>query len=142
MVEPEEVYNTKVLELAANMPRAGRLKNPQATASAQSRLCGSRITVDLCMADGVVTEYAQDVRACLLGQASAAIMGANIIGSTAAELREVGAKMRAMLKGNGHVPTGRWADLAILKSVRHYPARHASTLLAFDAVEEAIAKLE
>jgi NifU-like protein involved in Fe-S cluster formation len=131
-----------VLELSANMPRAGRLESPDATASAHSRLCGSRITVDLKMEGDRVTDYAQDVRACLLGQTSAAVMGANIVGSTAAELRAVGAQMRRMLKGGGQPPSGRWADLAILEMVRDYKARHASTLLVFDAVEDAIAEIE
>ena len=98
MVDLEDIYTERVLQLSANIPRTGRLASPDATARAQSKLCGSRIAVDLCMAGGKVTDYAQDVRACMLGQTSAAVMGANIVGSTAAELREVGAQMRAMLK--------------------------------------------
>ncbi|MBT3070587.1 iron-sulfur cluster assembly scaffold protein [Rhodomicrobium sp. Az07] len=142
MANPEDIYTGRVLELSANMPRSGRLETPDATASAHSRLCGSRITVDLRMEGDRVTDYAQDVRACLLGQTSAAVMGANIVGSTAAELRSVGAKMRRMLKEGGEPPSGRWADLAILEMVREYKARHASTLLVFDAVEDAIAEIE
>ena len=142
MVELEDIYSAKVLELSANMPRTGRLAAPDATASAYSRLCGSRITVDLTMEGDVVTDYAQDVRACLLGQTSAAVMGARIVGSTSAELREVGARMRRMLKGGGEPPSGRWADLAFLEMVRDYKPRHASTLLVFDAVEDAIAQIE
>ncbi|ADP70313.1 nitrogen-fixing NifU domain protein [Rhodomicrobium vannielii ATCC 17100] len=142
MANLEDIYTGRVLELSANMPRAGRLESPDATASAHSRLCGSRITVDLKMEGDRVTDYAQDVRACLLGQTSAAVMGANIVGSTAAELRAVGAKMRRMLKDGGEPPSGRWADLAILEMVRDYKARHASTLLVFDAVEDAIAEIE
>jgi NifU-like protein involved in Fe-S cluster formation len=142
MVDLEDIYSERVLALSANMPRAGRLTSPDATATAYSKLCGSRITVDLSMRDGIVTDYAQDVRACLLGQTSAAVMGAQIVGSTAAELREVAAAMRAMLKENGDPPRGRWADLAILEMVRDYKARHASTLLVFDAVEDAIAQIE
>ena len=142
MVDLNEIYTTKVLELAANMPLGGRLGAPDATASAYSKLCGSRIIVDLKVKGDVVSEYAQDVRACLLGQASAAIMGANIVGSTTAELREVGAQMRSMLKENGPPPQGRWSDLMLLESVRTYKARHASTLLVFDAVEAALAQIE
>ncbi|MGO8954334.1 MAG: iron-sulfur cluster assembly scaffold protein [Rhodomicrobium sp.] len=142
MVDLEDIYTGRVLELSANIPRTGRLASPDATASAHSKLCGSRITVNLNMEGDRVTDYAQDVRACMLGQTSAAVMGANIVGSTAAELREVGAQMRAMLKEGGPPPGGRWSDLAILETVRSYKARHASTLLVFDAVEEAIAEIE
>jgi NifU-like protein involved in Fe-S cluster formation len=142
MAELEDIYSERVLELSANIPRTGRLADAHATASAHSKLCGSRITIDLKMEAGTVTDYAQDVRACMLGQTSAAVMGANIVGSTASELREVGVKMRAMLKEGGPPPGGRWRDLAILETVRDYKARHPSTLLVFDAVEEAIAKIE
>jgi NifU-like protein involved in Fe-S cluster formation len=142
MVDLEDIYTEKVLELSANMPRTGRLGEPDATASAFSKLCGSRITIDLKMEGDTITDYAQDVRACLLGQTSAAIMGAQAVGSTAAELREIGARMRRMLKENGPPPAGRWSELAILEMVRDYKARHASTLLVFDAVEDAIAQIE
>jgi NifU-like protein involved in Fe-S cluster formation len=142
MVDLEDIYSERVLQLSANMPRTGRLPDADATASAHSKLCGSRITVGLKMEGDRVTDYAQDVRACLLGQTSAAVMGANIVGSTAEELRAVGAQMRAMLHERGAPPTGRWADLAILEIVRAYKARHASTLLVFDAVEDAIAQIE
>jgi NifU-like protein involved in Fe-S cluster formation len=142
MADLEDIYTDKVLQLSATMPRAGRLENPDATASAHSKLCGSRITIDLKMEDGVVTDYAQDVRACLLGQSSASIMGANIVGSRAAELRDVAGQMRRMLKEGAAPPSGRWGDLAILEVVRDFKARHASTLLVFDAVEDAIAQIE
>ncbi len=142
MVDLEDIYSDRVLQLSANMPRAGRLSDPDATASAHSKLCGSRIRIDLKMSGDTVTDYAQDVRACLLGQTSAAIMGANIVGSTAAELRAVGAQMRTMLKEGGKPPAGRWSDLAVLEIVRDYKARHASTLLVFDAVEDAIGEIE
>ncbi len=142
MVDLEDIYTERVLQLSANMPRTGRLPDPDATASAHSKLCGSRITVGLKMEGGTVIDYAQDVRACLLGQTSAAVMGANIVGSTADEVRAVGAQMRAMLKDHGAPPDGRWADLAILEIVRAYKARHASTLLVFDAVEDAISQIE
>lgn len=142
MAELEDIYSEKVLLLSGTIPRTGRLRDADATASAHSKLCGSRITVDLKMRDGVVTDYAQDVRACLLGQTSASVMGTNIVGSEAGELREIGAQMRRMLKEGGSPPGGRWSDLAILELVRDYKARHASTLLVFDAVEEAIAAVE
>ncbi len=94
------------------------------------------------MEDDVVTDYGQSVKACLLGQTSAAVMGREIVGSTAAELRAVGAAMRKMLKAGGPPPQGRWADLAVLQPVKDYKARQASTLLVFDAVEDAIAQIE
>jgi NifU-like protein involved in Fe-S cluster formation len=142
VLDLEDLYTGRILELSANMPRTGRLASPHATATAHSKLCGSVITVDLCMEGGIVTDYAQDVHACLLGQTSAAVMGAEIVGSTADELREVAAIMRRMLKQGGPPPVGRWADLAILELVRDYKARHASTLLVFDAVEDALRQIE
>ncbi len=142
MVDLEDIYSQRVLDLSANIPRTGRLEEPHGIASVYSKLCGSRITVTLKMEGDTVTDYAQDVRACLLGQTSAAVMGANIVGTTAAELRDVRAQMHRMLREGGEPPGGRWSDLAILKSVRYYKARHASTLLVFDAVEEAIAAIE
>ena len=142
MTRPEDIYSQRLLELAASMPRAQRLIAPQATAKAHSKLCGSTVEVDLVMEGDVVTDYGQTVRACLLGQTAAAIMGREIVGSTAAELRQVGATMRKMLKENGPPPTGRWQDLALLEPVRDYKARQPSTLLVFDAVEDAIDQIE
>jgi NifU-like protein involved in Fe-S cluster formation len=139
---PEDIYSQRILEIAANIPRAVRLPHPDATATAVSKLCGSRVTVDLSMRGDVVTDYGQSVKACLLGQSSSAIMGREIVGSTAAELRAVGAAMRKMLKEGGPPPDGRWADLAALQPVKDYKARHASTLLVFDAVEDAIGQIE
>jgi NifU-like protein involved in Fe-S cluster formation len=142
MTLPDDIYSQRILELAANMPRAQRLAQPQASATAHSKLCGSTITVDLAMQEGVVTEYGQQVKACLLGQAAASAMGREIVGSTAAELRAVGAAMRKMLKQGGPPPQGRWSDLAVLEPVKDYKARQPSTLLVFDAVEDAIAQIE
>ena len=139
---PDDIYSQRILELSANMPRVGRLVHPDASAMAHSKLCGSRVTIDLSMNGDVVTDYGQSVKACLLGQSSAAVMGREIVGSTAAELREVGAAMRKMLKAGGPPPEGRWADLAALEPVKDYKARHASTLLMFDAVEDAIRQIE
>ena len=142
MTLPEDIYSQRILELAAAMPRTARLSEPEATATAHSKLCGSRVTIDLAMEGEVVSDYGQNVKACLLGQAASSVMGREIIGSSAEELREVGATMRKMLKAGGPPPQGRWNDLAVLEPVRDYKARHASTLLVFDAVEEAIAKIE
>jgi NifU-like protein involved in Fe-S cluster formation len=142
MINLDDLYNGRILELAANIPRTERLAAPEATAQAHSKLCGSRVTVDLKMDGDVVTDFGQDVKACLLGQSSASVMGRNIVGSTAEELRDVGQSMRRMLKEGGKPPTGKWADLAVLESVRDYKARHASTLLVFDAVEDAINQIQ
>jgi NifU-like protein involved in Fe-S cluster formation len=135
-----DIYNQRILELAADIPRLGRLSAPDATATAHSRLCGSTVTVDLTARGGVVTDFAHDVKACALGQASSSIMARNVVGSSITELREVREAMRRMLKENGTPPQGRWADLAVLEPVRDYKARHASTLLTFDAVLDALEK--
>lgn len=137
-----EIYNKRILELAANIPRVGRLPAPHATAVAHSRLCGSKITVDLMMDGDAVTDFAHDVKACALGQASASIMARNIVGSTAQELHALRDAARRILKEMGDPPSGKWADLAVLLPVRDYKARHASTLLVFDAVVDAIGQIE
>ncbi|HEV2898988.1 MAG TPA: iron-sulfur cluster assembly scaffold protein [Pseudaminobacter sp.] len=138
----DDVYNAKILAFAGNIARIGRLEYPDATAMAHSKLCGSTVTVDLNMRDGVVTDFAHDVKACALGQASSSIMAANVVGATAEELRAVRETMRKMLKENGAPPEGRFADLKYLEPVRDYKARHASTMLTFDAVVDAIGQVE
>ncbi len=142
MTDLDEIYNTRILELAGAITRGDRLAHPDATATAQSKMCGSTITVDLNMRGGRVSDYGQTVKACLLGQAAASVVAREIAGSSAGELRKIAADMRAMLKANGPPPTGRWADLAVLEPVRNYKARHASTLLVFDAVERALDEIE
>ena len=142
MTALEDIYSQRIMELAANSPRGARLKDPDATATAHSKLCGSTVTLDIKMAGDRITDYGQQVRACLLGQSSAAVVAANAVGSSAAELREVGRQMRAMLKENGAPPSGKWADLAALEPVREVKGRHASTLLVFDALERAMAEVE
>ena len=138
----DDIYNTKILELAGNIPRIGRLADPDATARAHSRLCGSTVTVDVKMADGKVSDFAHDVKACALGQASSSIMAHHVIGSTPEELRQLRETMRRMLKENGAPPDGRWSDLKYLEPVRDYRARHASTMLTFDAVVDAVNQIE
>ncbi|MCA3635465.1 MAG: iron-sulfur cluster assembly scaffold protein [Methylobacterium sp.] len=138
----DDVYNRRILELAADIPRQGRLAHPDASATAHSRLCGSTVTVDLAMEGDVVTDFAQEVQACALGQASSSIMARNVVGSTAGELREMRDTLRRMLKENGAPPAGKWEDLRVLEPVRDFKARHASTMLAFDAVVDAIAQIE
>jgi len=142
MTQLSEIYNQRILELAAHIAGAERLADADATATAHSRLCGSTVTVDLKVEGDRVAGFGQTVKACLLGQAAASVMGRNIIGTSADELREVGRTMRAMLKAGGPPPTGRWADLAVLQPVKDYKARHASTLLVFDAVETALGEVE
>lgn len=137
-----EVYNQRILELAANIPRLGRLKDADASATAHSKLCGSTVTVDLKMDGDTVTDFAHVVKACALGQASSSIMARQVIGAKAAELRDLRESMRKMLKENGAPPTGRWTDIAVLEPVRDYKARHASTMLTFDAVVSAIDQIE
>ena len=133
----DDLYSAKVLALAANMPRAGRLAHPQGTAERISKLCGSRVLVDVELKDGRVSDFAQEVKACALGQASAAVLGAHVIGATIEELEAARDALKAMLKQGGSPPEGRFADLRALEVVRDYPPRHASTMLAFEAVVEA-----
>jgi len=137
-----EVYNRRILELAGGIPRLGRLPDPDASATAHSKLCGSTVTVDLKMDGDTVTDFAHEVKACALGQASSSIMAQHVIGAHAGELREVREAMRKMLKENGPPPGGRFADLQFLEPVRDYKARHASTMLTFDAVVDAIGQIE
>ncbi len=139
----DDIYNKRILELAADIPRIGRLAHPQASATAHSKLCGSTVTVDLSMDGDVVTDFAHDVKACALGQASSSIMARHVVGSTAGELRALRDSVRRMLKENADPPSDpKWEDLRVLLPVRDFKARHASTLLTFDAVVEAIGKIE
>ncbi len=142
MTSLSEIYNTKILELAANTPAAPRLEAPDASATAHSKLCGSTVTVDIKMKGDQIVAFGQTVKACLLGQAAAAIVGKQVVGTRVGEFHEVANTMRRMLKEGGPVPGGRWSELAVLEPVKDYKARHASTLLVFDAVEKAIAAIE
>ncbi|PBB78192.1 MULTISPECIES: iron-sulfur cluster assembly scaffold protein [unclassified Mesorhizobium] len=138
----DDIYNAKILSFAGNIAKIGRLDHPDATARAHSKLCGSTVTVDLKMDGDVVTDFAHDVKACALGQASSSIMARHVIGANAGELRAVRETMLKMLKENGAPPEGRFADLKYLEPVRDYKARHASTMLTFDAVVDAIGQIE
>ena len=137
----DDIYNRRVLELAGNIPRLGRLTAPDATAKAHSRLCGSTVVVDIRVRNGRVVDFAHDVRACALGQASSSLMARHVVGATAEELVELRDRMTRMLKANGPPPDGKWAEFAVLEPVRSYKARHASTLLTFDAVAEALGQI-
>jgi len=138
----DAIYNKQILELAADIPRLGRLAMPDATARAHSKLCGSTVIVDLSVRKGRVSDFAHDVRACALGQASSSLMARHVIGSTPAELIDLRDAMRRMLKEDGPPPAGKWADFAALAPIRDFKARHASTMLTFEAVADALAQVE
>ena len=137
-MELSDLYSGKIIEIAGRLPILDSLGAADATARRVSRVCGSVVAVEISFGDGVVTDYAHEVSACALGQTSASIMADNIIGATPDELRQVRARMYAMLKEGGPPPTGKWADLKYLEPVRDYPARHTSTLLVFDAVVDCL----
>lgn len=137
-----DIYNDRILKLAANIPRAERLDAPEASATAHSKLCGSTVTVDLRMDGDVISDFGQKVKACLLGQAACSVVAREIVGTSTEEIRRVGDEMRRMLKEDGAPPGGKWQDLEVLEPVRDFKARHTSTLLVFDAVEDAIAQIE
>jgi NifU-like protein involved in Fe-S cluster formation len=134
----DNLYNGRILEFAGNIPRTERLEDPDATVTVVSRLCGSKVTLDLNLEGDVVSDFAHDVKACALGQCASSIMARHVVGSTVEELCELQQTMRAMLKENGPPPSGKWADLAILEPVRDYKGRHTSVMLTFDGVMKAI----
>jgi NifU-like protein involved in Fe-S cluster formation len=134
----DDLYSAKLLRLAAEMPHAGRLAAPDGSAEKLAKLCGSRVVVDVAVDGDRVTDFAQDVKACALGQAAASVLGAHVIGASLSELEVAAAQFRAMLKDGAPAPDGRFSDLQMLAPVKDYPARHASTLLAFEAAVEAV----
>lgn len=136
----DDLYSARILALVADMPRTGRLAAPDGWAEKTAKLCGSRIRVEVKVEGDAVTDFAQDVQACALGQAAAAVLGAHAVGATLAEIEMAGESLRAMLKDQGPPPRGRFSDLAVLQPVKDYPARHASSLLAFEAAAEAVRK--
>lgn len=138
----DDIYNNRILEFAGNIPLTGTLEDADAQASAQSKLCGSRVTIWLKMDGDTITDFAHEVKACALGQASSSIMARHVVGATADELRQARADMLAMLKADGEGPSGRFADMRFLRPVKDYKARHASTMLTFDAVIDAIGRIE
>ncbi len=135
----DDLYSTRILTLAANLPHAGRLQAPEGTGERVAKLCGSRATVDVMLdAEGRVAEFAQDVKACALGQAASGVIGEVVIGASVGELREARDAMLAMLKSGGEGPDGRFEGLRALKQVADYPARHASTMVGLEATLEAV----
>ena len=138
----DEIYSAKILALAAGIGRIGRLDAPDASITRRARICGSTVTIDLVLDGDVVTDFAHEVKACALGQASSSVMASVVVGASAAELRAVRETMRRMLEENGPPPEGRFAELRWLEGVRDYRARHASTMLTFDAVVQALDEIE
>ena len=141
-MELSDLYSEKILDLAGNARQPGRLADADASARKVSRVCGSVVEVDVRVQDGVIAAYGHDVSACALGQTSAAVVAREIVGTPVDEFRQLRQQMHAMLKENGAPPTGKWGDLRYLEPVREYRARHMSTLLVFDAVIEALEKIE
>ncbi|MFN3508645.1 MAG: iron-sulfur cluster assembly scaffold protein [Allorhizobium sp.] len=138
----DDIYNTKILEFAGNIGRIGTLADADAVAEKHSKLCGSKVKVYLNLENGVVSDFAHEVKACALGQASSGIMARHVVGATSEELRKARFDMLAMLKENGEGPEGRFEDMRFLKPVRDYKARHASTMLTFDAVIDCLDQIE
>jgi NifU-like protein involved in Fe-S cluster formation len=137
----KSLYNERIMELAENIPLDGRMEHPDATASVRSPLCGSRITVDLMIKDGMIADYRHVVRACTLGQAAASIMARHVVGRSVDEVKRMGAALRALLKEKVPLPDGVWDDLAVLTPVQDFKSRHGSVLLSFDAVEKALKEM-
>lgn len=138
----DDIYNSKILEFAGNITHAGTLPDADASSEKHSKLCGSKVRVYLKMDGDRVTDFAHEVRACALGQASSSIMARHVIGATAAEIRKAREDMLAMLKEGGEGPDGRFEEMRYLKPVRDYKARHPSTMLTFEAVVDAIDQIE
>lgn len=138
----DDIYNTKILEFAGNITRIGVIEDADASAKAHSRLCGSRVTIWLKLDGNVVSDFTHDVKACALGQASSSIMARHVVGATVSELRQARSDMLAMLKADGEGPVGRSEEMRYLRPVKDYKARHASTMLTFDAVIDAIEQIE
>lgn len=137
-----KLYSTRILALAADIPHHGRLDSPKATVKKRSPLCGSTVTVDLDMENGRVTRFAQDVKACALGQASAAVLGAAILGCSQADLDKAARQLEAMLKTEGPVPDAPFDGYEALLPARDFKNRHASIMLAVQAAAEATRQAE
>lgn len=135
----DELYSARILSLAANLPHSGRLPDPEGTGERVAKLCGSKAIVDVVLdAEGRIAAFAQDVKACALGQAAAGVLGESVIGASADEIADARDAMLSMLKSGGEGPAGRFEGLRTLKLVAGYPARHASTMVAIEATLDAV----
>lgn len=135
----DDLYSARILSLAANLPHSGRLSAPEGSAERVAKLCGSKAIVDVTLdADGRVSDFAQTVKACALGQAAAGVVGENILGASVHEIEAARDAMSAMLKSGDDGPEGRFEGLRVLKQVADYPARHASTMVALEATLDAV----
>lgn len=135
-----DLYNKQILQLAASIPRVGRLAAPDASGTAHSRICGSRITIDLKLTDDVITDYAQELRACVIGQAVASVVARAVVGLTIGEVYEGAGVLRAVLQDKTFPPPGPWAELEPFLPVSDFRSRHGSALLPFEALQHAIAE--
>ena len=138
----DQVYNLKILELAGNITRTGSMDNSDASAEAHSKLCGSKVKVWLKISDGVVSDFAHEVKACALGQAASSIMAEHVVGASLQELKDIRQQTSDMLREGGKPPEGKFSDIKYLEPIKDYRARHASTMLTFDAVVMAIEDYE
>lgn len=135
----DELYSARILKLAANLPHSGRLAAPDGTGERVAKLCGSKAVVDVTLDDaGRIETFAQDVKACALGQAAAGVLGEAVIGASVEEIETARDAMLAMLKSGGEGPIGRFEGLRALKQVADYPQRHASTMVAIEATLDAV----
>jgi len=138
----DDIYNSRILELAGNIGLSGELEAADGVSEKHSKLCGSKVKVFITLKNGIITDFRHKVRACALGQASSAAMAKHVIGAGVEELRQARTDMLAMLKEDGEGPVGRFEEMRVLKPVKDYKARHASTMLTFDAVVDAIDQAE
>jgi NifU-like protein involved in Fe-S cluster formation len=138
----DDIYNNRILEFAGNIPLTGEMPDADASAQKHSKLCGSKVKVYVKLGEGVVTDFSHEVRACALGQASSSIMARHVVGATSDEIRTARADMLAMLTAGGEGPGGRFEDMRVLKPVKDYKARHASTMLTFDAICDCLDQIE
>lgn len=136
------LYSGRILELASDIPHVGKLSEPMVSAKKRAPLCGSTVSVDLVVQDGRIADYAQDVKACALGQASASVVGAHILGLSRAEVARARDELKAMLKENGPTPSAPFQDLEVLRPARDYKNRHDSILLALETTLDAFDKLD
>jgi len=137
-----KLYSGRILALAADIPHLQRLEDPDATVKKRSPLCGSTVAVDIKVRDGRITDFGQDVKACALGQAAAAVVGASVIGATRPQIETARDQLAAMLKSDGPTPDAPFDELEVLRPARDYKNRHASIMLALDATAEAFEKAE